>query len=150
MSEKLKGFKWMKILPIQWVPVFWEINDCLHLLVIYFCTLIKRKKLKWKKGCYVLTIERWGFLEAYHSEWWPPFLWKRDLWPHLHFKYSYSGMVKINELIVRETAWVTNFLGKERKEHKGGGQWSPPDSRAIEQKRYQLSSCSYFSKIIWG
>ena len=42
-------------------------------------------------------------------------------------------MVKINELIVRETAWVTNSLGKERKKYKGGGQGNLPDSGVIEQ-----------------
>lgn len=116
--------------------------------VIYFSALTKKKIIMWEKGCSVHIIGRWGSLEWYHftvSQWLtPPPLWKRDLWPHLHFKYSYSGMVKINELIVRETAWVTNSLGKERKKYKGGRQWSLPDSGVIEQKRSQPYSWSHF------
>lgn len=105
---------------------FGKLTTTCILQVIYFSPLTKRKIIKWKKGCYVLIIGRWGSLERYHftvSEWpAPPPLWKGDLWPHLHFKYFYSRMVKINELIVRETAWVTNSSGKERKKYKGGRQ----------------------------
>lgn len=83
----------------------------------------------------------------FYCFWTTLFLWKRDLWPYLHFKYSWSRIVKINELIVRETAWVTNFLGR-KKEIQRRKVVRSSQFRSNGTKRSQFYYWSHFSKIL--